>query len=103
MTMQHNIDIVRGNFGRNVDEPKLQAVALEIDNQRPVFVPIAIAAHNGQRRTDCFQIERDRRLANIAQMPNLVRFARKIDNLLRQLVMSVGDNEHAHCFKQCAP
>lgn len=103
MTMQDNINIIGRNLRRNVHEPKLQTFALEIDNQRPVSVPIAISAHDRERRTDRFQIERDRRLAHIAQMPDLIGFARKIDNSRRQLVMSVGDNEHAHCFQQSAP
>lgn len=94
MTMQNNIDIVRRNFRWNVDETKLQTFALKVDNQRPVLVPVAIAAHNSQRRTDRFEIERDRRFTNIAQMPNLIRLARKIDNLLRQFVMRVRQNEN---------
>ena len=103
MTMQDNIDIVRRNVGRNMHEAKSQSAALKIDNQRPVVVPIAVPADNRQGRTDRFEIIRDRRLANVTQMPNLVRFARKIDNRLRQFVVSVSDNEHAHCFQQSAP
>lgn len=83
MTMQHNIDTIRRIFRRNVHEPKLQTFSLKIDNQRPVLVPIAISAHNRERRADRFEVERDRRLANVAQMPDLVRLARKIDNLWR--------------------
>jgi len=103
MTMQDNIDITRRNFRRNVHQPKLQTLARKIDNQRPVVIPIAIPAHNRERRTDRPQIERDRRLANIAEVPDLVRIARKIDNLLRQFVMGVREYEHAHCFEQSAP
>ena len=103
MTMQNNIDIIRRIFRRNMNEPELQTFAGKIDNQGPVDVPIAIAAHHDQRRTDRFQVQRDRRFANITQMPNLIRIPRKIDNLLRQLVMSVGNNQHAHCFVKCAP
>ena len=89
MTMQHNIDTIRRTFRRNVHEPKFQSFSLKIDNQRPVLVPIAISAHNRKRRADRFQVERDCRLAHIAQMPDLVRLARTIDNLWRQLVMGV--------------
>ena len=118
MTMQDNIDIIRGNLRRNVHEPKLQTLARKIGNQRPVLVPIAISADNRESRTDRFEIKRDRRLANVTQMPDLVRVARKIDNLWRQLVMRVCDyedpnhlllsasparTEHAHCFQQSAP
>lgn len=95
MTMQHKIDIVRRNFRRNMHEPELQSLALKIDNERPIFVPIAIAANNRQRRTDRFQVERDCRFAHIAKMPDLIRLARKIDNLRRQLVMRVRDNQNA--------
>ena len=103
MAMQHNINIVRRIFRRDMDEPKFQTLALKIDSERPVFVPIAIPANNRQRRTERFQVESDRGFANIAQMPNFVRLLRKIDNLRRQLVMGIGNNEYAHCFKQCAP
>ena len=96
MTMQDNIDIVRRNIRRNVHEAKLQAVALKIDNQRPVFIPIAIPAHDRERRTDRFQVECDRRLANVSQMPDLVRLARQIDDLWRQLVMRIRQNEYLH-------
>ena len=104
--MQNNIDIVRRNIGRNMLQPKLQTFSLKIDNQRPIRVPIAIPAHNSERRPDRFQIISDRRLADIAQMPDLVRFARKIDNLLRQLVMRVRQNKDrqlhlCRCFNQC--
>ena len=95
MTMQHNIDIIRRSFRRDVDEPKLQTFTLKIDNQRPVLIPIAIPADNGERRTDRLEIERDRRLANITQMPDLIGLARKIGNVLRQFVMRVSDNQNA--------
>ena len=96
MTMQNNIDIVRRNFRRNVDKPKLQTFALKIDNQRPILSPIAIAADNGQPRTNRFEIERDRRFANVAQVPDLVRLARKLDNLRRQFVMRIRQDEDLH-------
>ena len=96
MTMQHNIDIIRRRFRRNVHEPKFQAFALKIDNERPFLVPVAISTHNRERRTNRFQIERDRRLTNIAEMPDLVRIARKIDNLLRQFVVRVRYDQDAH-------
>jgi len=94
MTMQHDINIIWRSFRRDVDEPKLQTFTLKIDNQRPILIPIAIAAHYRQRRTDRFEIERDRRLANITQMPHLVGLARKFDNLRRQFVMSIRQNEN---------
>jgi hypothetical protein len=99
MTMQHNIDIVRRSFRWNVHEPKLPTFTHKIDNQRPILVPIAISAHHRERWTDRFQLERDRRFANIAQMPNLICLPRKIDNLLRQLVVRVC--QHKNPKHQC--
>ena len=98
MTMQNNINIMGRNIRRNMFQPKSQSLTGKIDNQRPLGVPIAIAANHGQRRTDRAQIIRNRRLADIAQMPDFVRLARKIDNLLRQFVMSVGYDQDAQCI-----
>lgn len=80
VTMQYNIDIVGRNFRRNMNQPKLQPVTLKIHNERPVVVPVAIPAHHCERGSDCFQVQGDGRLANIAQVPDLVRFSRQIDN-----------------------
>ena len=98
MTMQNNINIIGRNIRRNMLQPKLQSFALKIDNQRPIPVPVAVPAHDRERRTDRFQVERDRRFANVAQMPDLVRIAGKIDNLLRQLVMRIGYDQDAQCI-----
>jgi len=96
MTMQNNIDITRRICRRNMDESELQTFARKIDNQRPVRVPIAIATNDNQWRTDRFEIERDCRFADVAEMPNLIRIAREIDNLLRQFVMGVRYDQDAH-------
>ncbi len=50
--MQHNIDILRRSFGRNVLQVKFNAVARKIDNQRPVIVAVTIAANNCERRAE---------------------------------------------------
>ena len=94
MTMQNNINTIRGNFRWNMHQPEFQALALEINDQRPVFVPIAVTPNNGEWQSDRFEIERDGRLANIAQMPDLVRIAGQIDNLWRHLVVRIGQNKN---------
>ncbi len=96
MTMQHNIDTIRRNFGRNMHQPKRQALPGQIDNQRPVVVPVAISADDRHRRTNRFEIQRNRRFANIAKVPDLVRVQSKVDHLRRQLVMRVGQHEYLH-------
>lgn len=95
MTMQNNIDIVWRNFRRNMDQPELQPGAFKIDNERPIRVPIAIAAHHRERRTDLFEVAGNCRLANISQVPDLIRLARKLDNLWRQFVMRVREHKNS--------
>ena len=95
MTMQNNIDVIRRILWRNMDQPKPQTSASEIDYNRPVFVPIAVPADNGERRANCFKIERDGRLTNVAQMPNLVGIGRHTKEFFRQFVVRIRQNENA--------
>lgn len=104
--MQNNIDIIRRNIWRNMFEPKSQAFSLKIDNQRPLRITVTVSAHNRDRRADRAQFVQNYFRANIAQMPDLIRVARKIDNFLGQLVMSVRQNKNRHlylsrCFNPC--
>ena len=96
--MQNNIDIIGRNVRWNMLQPESQTLAFKIDHQRPVGVPITVPAYHRQLRTDRRQMVSDRRLTHVAQMPDLVRLARKIDNFLRQLVMRVGYDQDAHCI-----
>jgi len=108
MTMQNNIDIIGQKIRRNMFQPKSQTLSRKIDNQRPLGIAVAIPAHDRDRRTDGAQFIQNDFRANIAEMPDLVRVARKIDNFLRQLVMSVRNNkyschiEYADCFQESA-
>ena len=96
MTMQNNIDITRRRLWRNMLQAKSQSVARKIDNQRPLGIAVAVPARNRDRRTGRTQFIQNYFRANIAQMPNLIRVARKIDNLLRQLVMRVRENKNSN-------
>ena len=95
MTVQDNIDIIRRNIRRNMLQPKFQSITLKIDNQGPFRIPIAIPAHHSDSRADCAQVMRDRWLADVAQMPDLIRIRREIENFLWQLVMRVGENKNS--------
>jgi hypothetical protein len=94
MTMQNNIDITRRRLWRNMLQAESQSVARKIDNQRPLGIAVAVPARNRDRRTGRTQFIQNYFRANITQMPNLIRVARKIDNLLRQLVMRVREDEY---------
>ena len=108
MTMQSNIDIIGRHIRRNMFQPKSQTAACKIHNQRPLGIAVAIPAHNRDRSADPAQFVQNDFRAHIAQVPDLVRVARQIDNFLRQLVMSIRDNkypchiEYADCFQESA-
>ena len=99
MTMQNNIDIIWRHIRRNMFQPKSQTAANKIDNQRPLGIAVAIPAHNRDRWADPAQFVQNDFRAHIAQMPDLVRVARKIDNFLWQLVMSVRQNKNSHLMR----
>lgn len=106
VTMQNNIDIVGRHIWWNMFQPKSQALSLKIDNQRPLEIAVAISAHNRDPRADRAQFIQNDFITHIAEMPNLIRVARKIDNFLRQLVMSIRQNKDRHlhlsrCFNHC--
>ena len=106
MTMQNNIDIIGGHIWRNMFQPKPQTVANKIDNKRPLGTAVAVSAHDSDLRSDCAQLIQNHWLAHITQVPDLISLARKIDDFLRQLVMSVRQNKDRHlhlcrCFNDC--
>ena len=107
MTMQNNIDIIGRKIWRNMLQPEFQSsAASKIDNQRPLGIAVAISAYNRNRRADRTQFVQNDLRANISQVPDLIRLARKINNFPRQLVMSVRQNKDRHlqlsrCFNDC--
>jgi hypothetical protein len=96
VTMHENINIVRRTLRRDVLQPELQTAPRKIDNQRPIEIAVAISAHDHQRASSGAQFVQDPLRANVADMPDLVRFPSKTDHLLRQLVVRVGQHKDAH-------
>src|SRR5205814_8094105 len=96
MTVQENIDTLRRPLRRNVLQPKLQPATREIDSQLPVEVAVAIPTHDHHRSTRRAQFIQNPFGTDIADVPDLVRPARKIDNLLRQLVVRIREDENLH-------
>ena len=94
--MQNNIDIMGRNIRRNMFQPKSQTAANKIDNQRPLGITVAVSSHDRDWRADRANLIQNYFRANVTQMPDLISLARKIDNFLRQLVMSVRNNENSH-------
>lgn len=94
MPVQHNIDIGGRFLWRNMLQAKFQSASRQIDNQPPLRIRIAISPNECDFRTDRAQLIQDSFRADVAQMPDLIRLPRKIDNYLRQFVVRVGEDEN---------
>jgi hypothetical protein len=93
--VQENIDIIRRSTGWNVLKANLQSAALKINNQRPLEIAVAISAHNPDARSGRPQFIKNRLRANIAKVPDFLSVFGHLCYALRQVIMSVRDNEHA--------
>jgi len=98
VTMQNNIDIVGRIIRRNMLQSKFETLALKIDNQRPIGTAVAVSPHDCDLWADRAQFVQNDFSAHIAEMPDLVRIAGKIDNFVRQLVMRVRYDQDAQCI-----
>jgi len=94
VTVQDNIDIFRRSLRRNVLKAKLQSTAYKIDNQRPLGIAVAISAHDRDPQPNRAKLIENAFRANVSKVPNFTGASRKIDNILRQFVMRVGENEN---------
>ena len=92
--MQDNIDILRRLRRRHVLKTKFQSAADKIDNQGPLIIAVTISAHDRDWRPKRAKLIENAFRANIAKVPDFVAVSRKIDNILRQFVMRVGENEN---------
>ena len=96
MTVQKHVDIFRRAIGRNVHQPKPEAVAFQINHQRPFGIAVAIPAHNRHRRTDVLQRLQKARGANVPEMPDFIRPFRQRIDVRRQMIVCIRENEYFH-------
>lgn len=94
--MQDNIDILRRLRRRHVLKTKFQSAADKIDNQGPLIIAVAVSAYDRDRRPNRPQFIQNSFRADIANVPNLIGISRKVDDILRKLVMRVGENKDFH-------
>lgn len=96
MAVQEKIDIIRRLLRRNMLQTNLQSAPNKIDNQGPLIIAIAVSARHYYRYTNRAQFVQNAFRADIAKVPNLIGISRKVDDILRQLVMRVCENKDFH-------
>ena len=95
MAVEDHINIIRRALRRNMLQPESQAPALEVANQRPLVIIVAISTHQRYRRSEGTQFVKDSFRTDIAQVPDLVRvFPERLDNW-RKLVMRISQDKNS--------
>src|SRR5438045_7542139 len=70
VAVQKNIDIIRRMIRRNVAQSEFQAAPRKVQNQWPLEIAVAIAAHNLYVRSDRLQFVENRFRTNIPKVPD---------------------------------
>jgi hypothetical protein len=95
VTVQKNIDVIWWSIGWNVLKTKFQSAPLEIDNQWPPKIGVAVSAHKCDRRSDCPQFVKNRFCANIAKMPDFIGILGHFAHPTRQPIVRVSHHKNA--------
>jgi|SRR5262249_23486652 len=96
MAVQENVDVIRRSIRRNMLQAELQSISLEIENQRPLEIAVAISAHNRNARSDRPELIKNRFGANIPKMPDLISTLGHLRHTLRQTIVRIGENKNAY-------
>lgn len=97
--MKKNVHVFRGARRRDVNKPEADTVASEIDDERPLEIAVAIATHLRHGRPDVFQVKEQARIAEIAEMPDLVRALGQRIEIGWEMIMGVGKDENPQCSR----
>jgi len=95
MSMEEHIHFIRWVCRRNVHQTEAKPVALQVDDQRPIEVAVTIPAHQGDRWPEAFQPNEKTWSTQIAKMPDLVDSFGQRFQILRQMIMGIGEDKHA--------
>ena len=80
----------------NMREKKMHPLTLQFQGHGPARVTVAVAQDDAQRRTQLLELGERRRIAHIAEMPDLIRPAQPPRQRRRVAVMGIGKNRDAH-------
>lgn len=90
MSMQENVDIVRDALWGRMLQAEFQAAPLEVENQWPIEITVAIAAHDFDRRPERAQRVEHVFCADVTQMPDFIGVDGELRHSRRQPIVRIG-------------
>jgi hypothetical protein len=96
MPVQDHIDILGRPFRWNVDEAKPEAVSFQVDRKGPFENAVAISSHDGDGRSERLNCLENSRVADITEMPDLIRIRGQRLEFCGQSIVGIGKDEDSH-------
>jgi hypothetical protein len=93
MSVEKDINVLRRLRWGKVDEPETNAVALEVDYERPLKVSIAVAPHQRDGRPDAFQPNEQTGRTKITEMPDFIHIVCQALEIFREVIMGIGEDK----------
>ena len=84
---------------RDVLQPEFQPTSLNIEDQRPIEIAVAISAHDDYAWSDRPQLVKNRFRTNIAKMPDFISVLSHLRHALPQSIVRV--REHKNTTTPC--
>ena len=93
--MQYNIDVIRRLVRRYVLQTEVQSASLEIYNQGPIQVAVAISSHDCDSRPDGTKFINNGFSANVTQVPDFICAPGDFFYPFWQTIVRVREHENA--------
>jgi len=104
MPMQNHMHTTRylTRIRRDMCQIKPQPLSLQCERKWPPHLPITVSPHHKQRHSELPKLQQSTRIADIAQMPNLISRARRkpLRQPQRKPIMSIRKHSNAHKDKK---
>ena len=84
----------RSRTGRDMNQMKPMPHTLQFKTHRPVRLVVLISPHDLNRRPDSQNLLKSRLLANIPQVPNLIRWDNPLQKRRGEPIMRIGNDRN---------
>jgi hypothetical protein len=95
VAVQEHVDLLRCSVGWDMDEPEAHAVPLQVNDQGPFDIAVAIAAHNCHRGADSLYRQQKTRSAHVPKVPDFIGSFRERFDVSGEMIVGVGQDEDA--------